>query len=228
MYGRLSQSTAVRKAEIIVSIVNQLDLEAQFDLAPSQPLAAVLSADSTLQRWGLLRWALIPHWAKDAKLAYKMITAKAETVAEKPAFRGPFRHRRRIIPADGFYEWRTEGKQKQPYFIRMKDESLMFFAGLWDTWHGEELTIESCTIITTSAKTLLQPLHHRMPAILTAEQCQRRGKYLVHYHAERHHQGKDNVLLFPTAPPALGRVDGPVGCKERLGRPLKYYHREAA
>ena len=124
-----------------------------------------------------LRWGLIPSWSKDAKTAYKLINARAETVAEKPAFRSAFKSRRCLLPADGFYEWRTLGKAKQPYLFRPRDRQPFAFAGLWEHWQPPTVAdlwgsaeppapIESCTIITTTANELVGEIHDRMPVML--------------------------------------------------------------
>jgi putative SOS response-associated peptidase YedK len=111
----------------------------------------------------------MPSWLKEPGHSYRMINAKSETLTEKPAYRNAYRRRRCLIPADGFYEWHKEGSLKQPYFIRFRDHSPMFFAGLWEHWQGPEQTIESCTIVTTRANATLQPIHHRMPAIIAVD-----------------------------------------------------------
>ena len=114
-----------------------------------------------------MRWGLIPFWAKDANIGYEMINARAETVAEKPAFRESFKSRRCLIPADGFYEWKKVGKAKQPFHFGMHDDSLFAFAGIWDRWKnpvGE--VIETCSILTTTANALLADVHDRMPVIM--------------------------------------------------------------
>jgi putative SOS response-associated peptidase YedK len=116
----------------------------------------------------LLKWGLIPSWSNDEKIGYKLINARSETVAEKPSFRSAFKHRRCLIPASGFYEWQKQGTgRKQPFFISMRDGELFSFAGLWERWHdpeGEE--VQSCTIQTTTANEVMQPIHERMPVIL--------------------------------------------------------------
>jgi putative SOS response-associated peptidase YedK len=117
--------------------------------------------------FGEARWGLIPSWAKDAKLGARMINARAETVADKPAFRSAVRRRRCLIPSDGFYEWRKLAGGKQPYLIRFTDGSPFAFAGLWERWHdpvGE--AVDSCTIITTTPNEVVAELHDRMPVIL--------------------------------------------------------------
>src|SRR5262249_41276153 len=113
------------------------------------------------------RWGLIPSWAKDKKIGARLINARAETVAEKPAFRSAFKHRRCLIPADGFFEWKNEGGRKQPYYITLQDGGLFALAGLWEEWHsGAGEVMPSCTIITTEANEVVRPLHERMPVIL--------------------------------------------------------------
>jgi putative SOS response-associated peptidase YedK len=143
------------------------DLLPRYNVSPSQSVAAIRHADGrrTLAR---LRWGLIPSWAKDPKIDYQCINARAETVATKPAFRSAFKRRRCLIPADGFLEWqKLSAKKKQPYHIRLRDESVFTFAGLWECWHPPEgEPVETCTIVTTEANDLVRPLHDRMPVIL--------------------------------------------------------------
>ncbi|GJL52841.1 MAG: DUF159 family protein [Nitrospirales bacterium] len=118
-----------------------------------------------------LHWGLVPSWAKEAKSSYSMINARAETVRTKPAYRGPFKKRRCIIPSDGWFEWQKQDKgPKQPYFFHFPDDELFFFAGLWDYWEGKdgEEPITSCSIVTTDANAIAQPIHHRMPVILNS------------------------------------------------------------
>lgn len=156
----------------------QFDLDDGFDFGPRYNIAPTTKAlvvrpGSDGERVAsLTRWGLIPAWAKDASIGAKLINARGETVAEKPAFRAAFRRWRCIVPANGFYEWKAAQENgrivKQPYYIRPKDEHTLFgFAGLTERWvspEGEE--IDSC-IITTDANALMKPIHDRMPAILT-------------------------------------------------------------
>jgi putative SOS response-associated peptidase YedK len=146
-------------------------LEARYNIAPSQPIPVVrLAADNHKRECVLVRWGLIPSWAKDTSISAHTINARAETLSEKPAFRNAFRRRRCLVPADGFYEWLKSGKAKLPHAIRPKDGHPLAFAGLWDHWQGpggEE--IDSATIVTTQANDLLRPLHERMPVILPRE-----------------------------------------------------------
>ncbi|BAY17355.1 hypothetical protein NIES21_31920 [Anabaenopsis circularis NIES-21] len=147
------------------------DLAAQYNIAPTQMVPTVLHNPTSKQdKFQQLRWGLIPGWAKDAKMGVKLINARAETVAEKPAFRAAFKRRRCLVIADGFYEWQKQQGKKQPYYFRLQDSQPFAFAGLWEMWHspeGEE--IASCTIVTTTANELLTPIHDRMPVILAPE-----------------------------------------------------------
>lgn len=142
--------------------------KASYNIAPTQDVVAVrLNSDSLNRECVLLRWGLIPSWAKDAKTGSQCINAKAETVAEKPSFRAAFRKRRCLVIADGFYEWRREGDRKQPMWIGRKDRQLFAFAGLWEYWKpAEGNPLETCTIITTEPNEILAPIHNRMPVIL--------------------------------------------------------------
>jgi putative SOS response-associated peptidase YedK len=144
--------------------VNALpDYVPRYNVAPTQQVGVVRQIDPNQRQLAYMQWGLIPHWAKDPKIGSQMINARAETAAEKPAFRDAFRRRRCLVVADGFYEWKkTGGKTKQPYYIRMKDARPFGFAGLWERW-GE---LETCTILTTSPNELCAPLHDRMPVIL--------------------------------------------------------------
>jgi putative SOS response-associated peptidase YedK len=150
----------------------------RFNIAPSQPVPVVrlrTEEQSPPQReWVWLRWGLIPGWAKEESIGNRMINARAETVAEKPAYRAPFRRRRCLVVADGFYEWRQADPHKQPYYIRMRDHRPFAFAGLWDHWVGPQRgAIESCLILTTAANAIVRPLHDRMPVILAPAEYSR-------------------------------------------------------
>jgi putative SOS response-associated peptidase YedK len=140
----------------------------QFNIAPGQRIAAILNlADPALE---FLRWGLVPSWAKDPKIGYRMINARAETVAEKPAFRAALRHRRCLIPADGFFEWMKTGKAKQPMFVRLKSRTPFALAGLWESWNAPDGSkLKSATILTTGPNALMKKIHDRMPVILPPE-----------------------------------------------------------
>jgi len=151
------------------------EMPPRYNIAPTQPVAAIrLEAATETREYAALRWGLVPSWATDLKIGSRLINARAETVASKPAFRAAFAKRRCLIPADGFYEWRPQGKEKQPYLIQMGDGQPFVFAGLWERWQGENLPpLETCTILTTTANELMKPLHERMPVILSPANCQR-------------------------------------------------------
>ncbi len=143
--------------------------EPAYNIAPTQQVLTVTNDEERHAEY--MRWGLIPFWAKDAKIGYRMINARGETVAEKPSFRTAFRRRRCLILADGFYEWQKLGsKQKRPMRITLKSGEPFAFAGLWEIWKDPEgETVKSCTIITTSANEILRPIHDRMPVILPPE-----------------------------------------------------------
>jgi len=114
----------------------------------------------------LARWGLVPAWSRESKIKYSTINARIESVAEKPTYRSPFKHKRCLIPADGFYEWKVVNGHKIPHHIRMRDGEVFAFAGLWDHWEGGGQTLDSCSIIVMPANEIMKPLHDRMPAII--------------------------------------------------------------
>jgi putative SOS response-associated peptidase YedK len=173
MCGRLVQAKAAELAAILFGLSAAPELGARYNVAPSLPLLTIRATREGNYEWSLPRWGLLPHWAKEAQIAYKMINAKAETVAAKPAYRSPLRYRRCVVPADGFYEWRAVGKTKQPYFILRDKDHPLLMAGLWDHWEGQSQIIESCTIITTEANNSVSKIHNRMPALLSLEAARR-------------------------------------------------------
>jgi len=144
-------------------------LSPRYNIAPSQSVPAILNqAPRQLQ---LVRWGLIPSWAKDPAIGYRMINARAETLAAKPAFRRPLQRQRCLIPADGFYEWQRLGSRKIPHWITLASKEVFAFAGLWDNWTDPKTNtaMTSCTIITTTPNELLASIHDRMPVILPRE-----------------------------------------------------------
>ena len=147
---------------------NLLDLESNYNVAPTQNVLTVIGGEN--RRGGFMRWGLIPHWAKSDSIGSRMINARAETVAQRPAFRDAFRRRRCLVLADGFYEWRRAGSVKKPMRIVLESGEPFAFAGLWAVWRDSEGNrIPSCTVITTEANDLLMPIHNRMPVILPRE-----------------------------------------------------------
>ena len=136
-----------------------------YNIAPGQDVLAVIH-DGTEKRAGYLRWGLVPSWAKDKKIGYKMINARSETAHQKPSFKNLMARKRCLIVADSFYEWKKEDKSKQPKRIQVKNRRLFAFAGLWDKWEQENETLFTCTILTKEANHFMQNIHHRMPIIL--------------------------------------------------------------
>jgi putative SOS response-associated peptidase YedK len=143
-------------------------LEPRYNIAPTQPVATLLTVGSD-RRCRMMRWGLVPSWARDESIGHRLINARAESVATKPAFRDAFGQRRCLVVADGFYEWTqpAKGKPKQPWLITRRDGGLFTFAGLWERWAppGRD-PLETCTIITTDANDLVARFHPRMPVIL--------------------------------------------------------------
>ncbi len=143
------------------------DMGHRYNIAPTQPIAIVDAGLDGIRHARLVRWGLIPGWAKDAQTQSLLFNARAETAADKPSFRTAMRHRRCLVPASGFYEWRRVGTTKMPYYIRPRDGSTMAFAGLSETWLGSDGSeIDTGAILTTSANGLMSMLHDRMPVIL--------------------------------------------------------------
>jgi putative SOS response-associated peptidase YedK len=140
-----------------------------FNITPGSDVLAVTTSRDGEPRGERLRWGLVPNWAKDTRTGFKMINARAETLAQRPAYRRALERFRCLIPADGFYEWQPlpGEKRKQPFHITTAEGGLFAFAGLWSVWHrGEPEELRSCTIITTAANSAIAPIHDRMPVIL--------------------------------------------------------------
>jgi putative SOS response-associated peptidase YedK len=171
MCGRFvvfSSLEEIREAFAVQQVRYQV--EPSYNVAPTQSVAVVVQREgvNTLEK---MRWGLIPAWAKDPAIGSRMINARAETVGEKPSFKRPLKDRRCLVVADGFYEWQKTGQAKIPMFIRLKSGQPFGFAGLYDVWTSPEgEAVASCTIITTSANDLMQPIHDRMPVILPKPQ----------------------------------------------------------
>jgi putative SOS response-associated peptidase YedK len=141
----------------------------RYNVAPMQNIPAIIH-DGENNRLGELRWGLVPSWASDDRLGSKMINARAETLLEKTSFKNLIRRKRAIIPADGFYEWKSVGDAKQPMRITLKDNAIFSMAALYDTWVAPDgRKISTCTIITTTPNSLMADIHNRMPVILRPE-----------------------------------------------------------
>lgn len=176
MCGRYMITSPVEAIREAFAVDERPNLGPRYNVAPTQDVPIVrrkAGADASRgagRSLALVRWGLVPFWAKDLKFGYRTINARAETVATAPAFRDAFRRRRCLVVADGFYEWQKREGGKQPFLIRVKGGSPFAFAGLWESWtdktSGER--VESCTIIVTRANALVAPIHDRMPVILAA------------------------------------------------------------
>ncbi len=183
MCGRFTQRLTWRELHELMDLIGTpLNLRPRYNVAPSQDVAVVRAAGHG-RTLAMLRWGLIPAWAREPNIGYKLINARAETAAEKPTFRSAYRHRRCLIPADGFYEWKRKGKTRQPWLFGLRDGEPFAFAGLWEGWTVPADTaltgslaerspgdaVETCTILTTAANETVTPVHGRMPVMLPPE-----------------------------------------------------------
>ena len=169
MCGRYAITTAPEAIRRLFGYVEQPNFPPRYNVAPTQPIPIVRMADGKRQ-YALMRWGLIPSWAKDPRSFSLLINARGESVLDKPAFRNAMKRRRCLIPADGFFEWKNEGKFRRPFYIRPKSQQPMALAGLWETWtgpNGEEM--DTAVIVTTQANRMLSALHDRMPVVVPPE-----------------------------------------------------------
>lgn len=172
MCGRFAlitpSATLVEQFGVTQTSLDLAQVGPRYNVAPTQPVLAVrTTAVSPNRELTFLRWGLVPSWAKEIRSGAPLINARAETVAEKPAFRAAFKRRRCLLPADGFYEWQKQPGGKQPMYIEMMDKRPFALAALWEIWHAPDGgTLESCAILTTTPNDLMAPIHDRMPVIL--------------------------------------------------------------
>ena len=168
MCGRFAFYSPSEATAALFGVDGALAVEPRYNIAPTQFVAAIRDSEQHQRELVMLRWGLVPFWAKDPSIGNRMINARAETVAEKPSFRAAFKHRRCVVLADGFYEWHREGDVKTPYFISLVNGEPFALAGLWEEWKDRESgeSLQTTTLITTTANDFMQPLHHRMPVIL--------------------------------------------------------------
>jgi putative SOS response-associated peptidase YedK len=171
MCGRFTLFTDIEEIKERFDIQGSFDEEYQFsyNIAPSQSVLSVIN-DGVRNRLGYLRWGFIPFWAKDEKAGYKMINARAETIAVKASFRNAYKKKRCLIIADSFYEWKKTPERKIPMRIKLKNHAPFGMAGLWESWKSPEgISIYSCSVITTVPNELMTSIHDRMPVILKPE-----------------------------------------------------------
>jgi len=185
MCGRFTLATPAAEWAALFRLNEPPDVDPRYNIAPTQDVVIVRTpvglrehpglalADSGARpprEWALVRWGLVPHWAREIGTSAPLINARSETVAEKPSFRDSFRERRCLVVADGFYEWQPAGRRKQPYWIGLQDRRPFAFAGVWDRWKSDTGdALDSCAILTTDANEALRSLHDRMPVILRPE-----------------------------------------------------------
>ena len=175
MCGRFAFYSPSEATTALFGVDMDVAIEPRYNIAPTQFIAAIRDADTDTRELVMLRWGLVPFWAKDPSIGNRMINARAETVAEKPSYRNAYKKRRCLILANGFYEWRKEGSVKTPYFITTEDDSPFAFAGLWERWDSKETdeSLQTTTIITADANEFMESLHHRMPIILQSKSADR-------------------------------------------------------
>jgi putative SOS response-associated peptidase YedK len=167
MCGRILLTSSGRELAEAFDLAHAPELQPRFNIAPSQS-APTLTGSSGARECAQRHWGLIPSWAKDPSVGYRMINARSESASEKPAFREALRHRRCIVPTNGFYEWTRNGRERQPHWFHGRDEAFLGMAGLWERWKSRESddVIESFTILTTQANASVRDVHDRMPVIL--------------------------------------------------------------
>ena len=190
MCGRYDLALEKKRLESHYGIPVESDIAPRYNIAPGQQILVLRE-----KGFSYLKWGLVPHWAKDTKIAFKLINARSETILEKPSFREAFKKRRCLIPATGFYEWEKIGKTKQPYRFSMKDGSVFSFSGIWESWNSPEGNIiETCSILTTAPNELMRSFHVRMPVVLdsrhynlwlTEQRAEKLVELLVPFDTER-------------------------------------------
>lgn len=176
MCGRYTDTKRDKEFLTRIGVQDHPEFLPRYNLAPTQDAWVAAREDDGVVRLRKMRWGLVPFWSKDAAAGSKMINARSETAAEKPAYRQAFRRRRCLVLADGFYEWRATPHGKIPHYIRLKDGKPFVFAGLWETWRGPEGPLETFCVLTGGANELVMAVHDRMPVILNEDHAM---KWLV-------------------------------------------------
>jgi len=168
MCGRFAFYSPSEAAAALFGASGSVEVQPRYNIAPTQYVAAVRNDEEQRREIVMLRWGLVPFWAKDPAIGNRMINARAETVAEKPSYRAAYRHRRCIVLADGFYEWQRQGDRKVPHFISLASGEPFALAGLWELWKDKETgdSLQTTTLITMNANEFMMPLHQRMPVVL--------------------------------------------------------------
>lgn len=179
---------------------SQVEISPRYNIAPTQTVPVLrLHGESNTREIVLMRWGLVPSWAKDEAIGSRMINARANTVDEKPAYRSAFKKRRCLVLADGFFEWQKRGSKKQPFLFQKKDGTPYGYAGLWETWKKGDQPVVSCTIITTTPNKLVEDIHDRMPVIL-------QNRYIENWlNPEYDHVDRLKAMLEPYPADAMVR-----------------------
>lgn len=175
MCGRFAFYSPAEATAALFGVDVSLEIPPRYNIAPTQDIPAIRYDRQKQRELVMLRWGLVPFWAKDPSIGNRMINARSETVAEKPSYRAAYRDRRCLVLTDGFYEWRKEGDVKQPYFISLASGEPFAFAGLWEQWRDRDNdeSMQTTTIITAQANDFLSQLHQRMPVALLPEHADR-------------------------------------------------------
>lgn len=222
MCGRFALTLPVEAMARLFAFAERPNLAPRYNIAPTQPIVVIGLNAARCVSLGHMRWGLIPSWSKTGTTDVPLFNARAETVEEKPSFRNAVKRRRCLIPADGFYEWQSRGKSKQPFFISLKHSPLMAMAGIWEEWEGPngEL-LDSAAIITTQASAEMSAYHHRMPVILAPEHWPlwlEQNEQVPHILFQ---PLPDGSLDFRAVTPQVGRVDfeGPQCLLEKIDEP---------
>ena len=166
MCGRYSLTQTVDALGVFFDVDDRRNLQPRWNIAPTQTAPVVRLGDDGARHLAMLRWGLVPGWAKDLSFGANAINARAESVADKPTFREALRRRRCLVPADGYYEWMVTGKTKQPYRFVPRDGGIMVFAGLWERWGAGSDAVETFGFVTADASPDVTPVHDRMPVLL--------------------------------------------------------------
>jgi putative SOS response-associated peptidase YedK len=173
MCGRFALTDAPEEVAALFGYLDAEDFPPRYNIAPTQPIA-IVREEHGARRFALARWGLVPAWVEDPRHFQLLINARSEGIADRPAFKNAIRYRRCLVPASGFYEWRRQGRSKQPYWVKPRHTGPIAFAGLWETWSDRDGgEIDSACIITTNANATVMPIHARMPVIITPDQFDR-------------------------------------------------------
>ncbi|WP_296891799.1 SOS response-associated peptidase [Thiobacillus sp.] len=170
MCGRFALKTPPSELATRFGLDEVVELAPRYNIAPGTDIPTIRHSPDGKRVMHMLRWGLVPHWAKDPSIGAKLSNARGETLTEKPSFRDAFKRRRCLVPADGFYEWKTEGRQKQPYYFSMKSGEPFALGGLWESWRMPDGNVlRTCCLITTGPNDIMLPVHDRMPVIVAPD-----------------------------------------------------------